>query len=143
MKVRLVSLWSCVHVCVPWIRAGEDVQTRYKPVLQTPKPRSNTPYRLGRFTGLDRPVCDPSLGPGTGLAQRDRSQSLPACEEVSATSAPPQGGHSQLRSHTHTCDVYHSTSLPCPVAACGVAPLIDRERRVFRMDSSCELLRCL
>jgi hypothetical protein len=43
-----------------------------------------------RFTGLERPVCDPSLGPGTGLAQRDRSQSLPACEEASATSTPPQ-----------------------------------------------------
>jgi hypothetical protein len=39
-----------------------------------------------RFTGLERPVRDPSLG----LAQRDRAQGLPACEEASATSAPPQ-----------------------------------------------------
>jgi hypothetical protein len=28
--------------------------------------------------GLERPVCDPSLGPGTGLAQSDRSRGLPA-----------------------------------------------------------------
>jgi hypothetical protein len=84
-------------------------------------------------------ICDPSLGPGTGLAQRYRSQSLPACEEASA-STPPQhrrvGAPSSAR-HTHTCDVYPSTSLRYPGAACGVAPLVDRERRVgCSMDSS-------
>jgi hypothetical protein len=40
--------------------------------------------------------------------------------------------------YTH---LYHSTSLRYPGAACGVAPLVDRERRVgCSMDSSCELL---
>jgi hypothetical protein len=60
---------------------------------------------------------DPRLAPGTGLAQRDRSQSLPACEEASATSAPPQhhrrvGSPSSARIHTpvmctipQACDV--------------------------------------
>jgi hypothetical protein len=50
----------------------------------------NTPSRWDRFTGLERTVCDPSLDPGTGLAQRDRSQGLAACEEASATRTPPQ-----------------------------------------------------
>ena len=105
-----------------------------------------------------------SLGTGS-LGLRDRSAipvSVPgpvwlsttgqrACPRVRrrahnqhTPSAPPQGGHSQLSSHTHTCDVNHSTSLRYPGAACGVAPLIDRERRVgCSMDSSCELLSSL
>jgi hypothetical protein len=135
-------------VRVPWIRAEEGVQGD---VTANPwrLPRSILCLAWDRFTGLGRPVCDPSLGLGTGLAQRDRSQGLPACEEASATSAPPQhrrtaGTSSQLSSHTHACAVYRSTSLRFPAAACGVAPLVDRERRAgCSMDSSCELLSSL
>jgi hypothetical protein len=78
-----------------------------------------------------------------------------ACEEASATSnqrtpsAPPQGS-SQLPTSIHRRDVYQYTPsrLFLPIlggwAACGVAPLIDRERRVgCSMDSSYELLSSL
>ena len=65
-------------------------------------------------------------------------------------SAPPQGGRSRsARIHTPArCTTFHPQRpfLPIPVgwAACGVAPLVDRERRVgCSMDSSCELLRSL
>jgi hypothetical protein len=103
-RMRLVSLWSCGHVRVPWVRVEGDVQ---RDVAANPKglPRSILRLAWDPFTGLERPVCDPSLGPGTGLAQRDRSQGLPAREEASATSAPPQhhrraGTPSSARIHT-------------------------------------------
>jgi hypothetical protein len=32
MRVRLTALWNCVHVRVPWIRAGG---TRIEALLQT------------------------------------------------------------------------------------------------------------
>jgi hypothetical protein len=65
-----------------------------------------TPSRLGlAHHRLERQVCDPSLGPGTGLAQRSRSQGLPACEKASATSAPPQhrrrAGARSSHAYTH------------------------------------------
>jgi hypothetical protein len=65
-----------------------------------------TPSRLGlAHHRLERQVCDPSLGPGTGLAQRSRSQGLPACEEASATSAPLQhrrrAGARSSHAYTH------------------------------------------
>jgi hypothetical protein len=114
MRVRPVSLWSCGHVRVPWIRAGGDVQ---RDVAANPKrlPRSIPSPAWDRFTGLERPVHDPSHGPGTSLAQCDRSQGLPACEEASATSTPTQHhcravAPGSARIHTPV-DVYRSTSL--------------------------------
>jgi hypothetical protein len=79
--VRPVSLWSCAHVRVPWIRAGRYRLYVKRDITATPERllRSILHLAWDRFTRLERPVCDPSLGPGTGLAQRDRSQSLPAC----------------------------------------------------------------
>jgi hypothetical protein len=124
-------------VRVPWItcRAGGQRDVTATPVAVP----SILRQAWDRFTGLERPVCDPRHGPGTGLAC--------PCEEASATSArpsAPQGGHFRLSSHTCSCDMYHSTSLRYPGAACGVAPLVDRERRVgCSMDSSCELLSSL
>jgi hypothetical protein len=58
---------------------------------------------------------DPRLAPGTGL-QRDRSQSLPACEEASATNAPPQhhrraGTASSARIHTPVSVPFHKLAI--------------------------------
>jgi hypothetical protein len=80
-----------------------------------------------------------SLGTGS-LGFRDRSAipaSVPgpvwlsatghrACPRVRRRAQPTHplsnaGGCSHLSSHTHTCDVNHSTSLRYPAAACGVA----------------------
>jgi hypothetical protein len=132
-------------VRVPWIRA----EGAYTETANPKRLPFNTPSRLGPVhPGLERPVCDPSLCPGTGLAQRDRSQSLPACEEASATNTLSQhhrraGAPSSARIHTavmctipQACDILRQPA--------GFAPLIDRERRVgCSMDSSCELLNSL
>jgi hypothetical protein len=90
--------------------ACHELEGTYRETIPQPQrlPRSILRIAWDRCTGLERPVCDPSLCPGTGLAQRDRSQSLPACEEASATSTPPQHHH-RCCSHTYTCDVHHST----------------------------------
>jgi hypothetical protein len=77
------------------------------------------PKRLPRCVSVtgslglrDQSTYDPSLAPGTGLAQRDRAQGLPACEEAtqtSATSAPPPqhrrtGASSSPRVHPPSFD---------------------------------------
>jgi hypothetical protein len=109
-RVRPVSLRSCAHVRVPWIRAGGRTERRYLQTLSGCRVQYSVTLGTGS-TGLEKPVCDPSLSPGTGVAQRDRSQSLPACEEASATSAPPQhhrraGTASLARIHTPvTCTI--------------------------------------
>ena len=115
-RVRLTRLWSCVHVRVPWIRAGGHAQ---RDVTANPKrlPRSILSLAWDRFTGLERPVCDPSLGPGTGLAQRDRSQGLPACEEVSASSAP---SHHHRRAGTPSSARIHTPVMCTIPQACDV-----------------------
>jgi hypothetical protein len=62
---------------VPWIRAGGEVQ---RDVTANPKRCcvQNSVLLSGPvLPGLERPVCDRSHGPGTGLAQRDRLQACP------------------------------------------------------------------
>jgi hypothetical protein len=69
-----------------------------------------------RLTGTGSPrifykyLYDPSLGPRTGLAQRDRSRGLHASEEATTSappSTPPQGVVSS--SHELIADVHWST----------------------------------
>jgi hypothetical protein len=89
-----------------------DSSRAYRDVTANPNPLPHSildPSRWDRFTPRLRQVCDTSLGPGTGLAQRDRSQGLPACE-ASATRAPTQHPHRGLRSHVtstipQACDI--------------------------------------
>jgi hypothetical protein len=83
----VASLYRCeaVRMC-----ACHGLEWGERDVTANPKPSGvKTPSRLapvhpGLKTGLRS-----QFDPGTGLAQRDRSQGLPACEEASA---PPQGG---------------------------------------------------
>jgi hypothetical protein len=96
-------------VSLPWIRAGGEKQ---RDVAANPERLQRSALRLAwdQFTDLERLICDPSLGPGTGLAQRDRSQELPACEEASATSEPSTArGVLQLLTRVYHCDVHWFT----------------------------------
>jgi hypothetical protein len=100
-----------------------------------------------RLTGLGRPVCDPSLGPGTGLAQCDRSQGLPACEEASATSAPPQhrrmGASSSPRVHPpcDRCEPFHKLALSW--GSLRGAPLDHRQRDARWVQPGTARVSCL
>jgi hypothetical protein len=148
MKVRPVSLWSCVHV--PWEGRKERCYCKLWRLLRIE-------FRLAghRLLGLRDRSAIPASAQGPVWHSATGHKGLPACEESSATSSSPQHRRrgalpaSSARIHTPArCTTFHPQRpfLPIPVgwAACGVAPLVDRERRVgCSMDSSCELLRSL